>query len=93
VNSNSDRAATADRARRFEGQVALITGAATGIGLATARQLAREGAAVAIVDFNADALGPAEASLREVSDRVLAVHANTGSSATAGPNYGVAFAQ
>jgi NAD(P)-dependent dehydrogenase (short-subunit alcohol dehydrogenase family) len=81
VNSNSDRAVTADRARRFEGQVALITGAATGIGLATARQLASEGAAVAIVDFNADALGSAEASLREVSARVLAIHADVGTSA------------
>jgi NAD(P)-dependent dehydrogenase (short-subunit alcohol dehydrogenase family) len=81
MSSNSDRAVTADRARRFEGQVALITGAATGIGLATARQLASEGAAVAIVDFNADALGSAEASLREVSARVLAIHADVGTSA------------
>jgi NAD(P)-dependent dehydrogenase (short-subunit alcohol dehydrogenase family) len=81
VNSNNDRAVIADRARRFEGQVALITGAATGIGLATARQLAGEGAAVAVVDFNADALGQAEASLREVSDRVLAIHADIGTSA------------
>jgi 3-oxoacyl-[acyl-carrier protein] reductase len=81
VKSNSDRAMIADRNRRFEGQVALITGAATGIGLATARQLASEGAAVAIVDFNADALGPAEASLREVSADVLAIHADVGSAA------------
>ncbi|MEV0388565.1 SDR family NAD(P)-dependent oxidoreductase [Nonomuraea sp. NPDC050643] len=33
---------------RFTGQVALVTGAATGIGAATARALAREGAVVAI---------------------------------------------
>jgi NAD(P)-dependent dehydrogenase (short-subunit alcohol dehydrogenase family) len=81
VNRNSDRAVTNGRARRFEGQVALITGGATGIGLATARQLANEGAAVAIVDFNAHALGSAEASLREVSARVLAIHADVGTSA------------
>jgi NAD(P)-dependent dehydrogenase (short-subunit alcohol dehydrogenase family) len=81
VNSNNDRAVTGDRAHRFEGQVALITGAATGIGLATARQLASEGAAVAIVDLNTDALGPAEASLREVSARVLAIHADVGTPA------------
>jgi NAD(P)-dependent dehydrogenase (short-subunit alcohol dehydrogenase family) len=81
MKSNSERAVAADRARRFEGQVALITGGATGIGMATARQLANEGAAVAIVDLNADALGSAEASLREVTDRVLAVHADIGSSA------------
>jgi NAD(P)-dependent dehydrogenase (short-subunit alcohol dehydrogenase family) len=70
-----------DRGRRFAGQVALVTGAATGIGLATARQLASEGAAVAIVDLNAAALGPAEAALREVSDRVLAIQADIGSAA------------
>ncbi|HSY15480.1 MAG TPA: SDR family oxidoreductase, partial [Jatrophihabitantaceae bacterium] len=81
MNSTPDRAVTADRNHRFDGQVALVTGGATGIGLATARQLASEGAAVAIVDFNADAIGPAEASLREVSDRVLAIHADIGSAA------------
>jgi NAD(P)-dependent dehydrogenase (short-subunit alcohol dehydrogenase family) len=52
-----------------------------GIGFATARQLASEGAAVAIVDVNADALGPAEASLREVSSQVLAIHGDIGTSA------------
>jgi 3-oxoacyl-[acyl-carrier protein] reductase len=69
------------RGRRFEGQVALVTGAAMGIGFATARQLASEGAAVAIVDSNAEALGTAEASLRELSDQVLAIHGDIGSAA------------
>lgn len=38
--------------RRFEGQVAVITGAATGIGSATARRFAAEGARVACLDVN-----------------------------------------
>ncbi|MFE7799630.1 SDR family NAD(P)-dependent oxidoreductase [Nocardia sp. NPDC057440] len=38
---------------RFTGKVAVVTGAAQGIGAATARQLAAEGAAVAVLDRNA----------------------------------------
>lgn len=45
-----------DRNRRFEGRRAYITGAASGIGLATARILAREGAAVAMIDIDRDRL-------------------------------------
>src|SRR5689334_10931016 len=38
--------------RRFEGEVAVITGAASGIGQATAVQLASEGASVVLVDLS-----------------------------------------
>jgi NAD(P)-dependent dehydrogenase (short-subunit alcohol dehydrogenase family) len=40
---------------RLEGRVAVVTGAASGIGLATSRRLASEGAHVVVVDMNAEA--------------------------------------
>ena len=42
--------------KRLDGRVALVTGAASGIGKATARRLADEGAAVLLTDVN-EALG------------------------------------
>ncbi len=42
---------------RFVGKVAIVTGAAQGIGEAYARALAAEGAAVVVADLNSDA-GP-----------------------------------
>ena len=45
------------RGREFKGQVALITGGASGIGLACAKRLAAAGARVAIADADARRLG------------------------------------
>ncbi|HST14913.1 MAG TPA: 3-oxoacyl-ACP reductase FabG [Gaiellaceae bacterium] len=39
---------------RFEGKTAVVTGGANGIGAATARRLASEGAAVVVADFDED---------------------------------------
>lgn len=57
----------------FTGRVAFVTGASSGMGLATARAFAEAGAAVALVDVNAEALAVAETELRAAGHRVLAV--------------------
>ena len=57
----------------FTGQVALVTGASTGIGLATAQSFARSGAAVVLADRNERALDAAVSDLQAAGHRVLAV--------------------
>jgi 2-hydroxycyclohexanecarboxyl-CoA dehydrogenase len=52
-------------APRLAGRVALITGAGAGIGAATARLFCAQGAAVMLVDANADALERTSTAIRE----------------------------
>jgi len=57
-------------------KVAVVTGAAQGIGQAIARRLARDGFAVAIVDINAKALADVQKEIEELGARVLCLSAD-----------------
>lgn len=65
----------------FEHKVAFITGAATGIGLATAKMMATHGAALVLVDIDQAALDRASAALADVADRVLCIQTDVGDAA------------
>jgi len=62
-----------DYAHEFSGRAALVTGAASGIGLAVARRLAAGGAAVAVADFNEEGAREVVAELRAAGAEALAV--------------------
>lgn len=66
-------------AYRFDSRVVVVTGGASGIGRETARQLAGEGAHVAVVDVD---LAGAEAVAAELGGRSIAVHADVGDEST-----------
>lgn len=57
----------------FKGQVALVTGAAGGMGLATAQAFAQSGAAVAIVDRQAEKVDAAAKALQAEGHRVIGI--------------------
>ena len=57
----------------FKNQVALVTGAASGIGFETAKAFAEAGAAVALADWNAEAVHTSAKELEKDGHRVVAL--------------------
>jgi NAD(P)-dependent dehydrogenase (short-subunit alcohol dehydrogenase family) len=57
----------------MEGKVALVTGAASGLGLATAKAFAEAGAAVAMADWNEEAVKVTAEKLAEAGHKTLAI--------------------
>jgi 3-oxoacyl-[acyl-carrier protein] reductase len=66
-------------ASRFDGRVAIVTGAAQGIGAATARRLAEEGATVAVLDRNADGATAAAETIRAAGGQAFGLKCDVAS--------------
>jgi 3-oxoacyl-[acyl-carrier protein] reductase len=69
--------------RRFDDQVVIVTGGAQGIGAATARRFADEGAAVAVVDLTAERAQGTVEKIRANGGTAIAVAADVASAASA----------
>ncbi|HET9780086.1 MAG TPA: SDR family NAD(P)-dependent oxidoreductase [Propionibacteriaceae bacterium] len=68
--------ATQVRSGRLLGKSAVVTGAAAGIGRATAELFAREGARLVLADINTDGLSALRDSLRDVTGDIAVVTAD-----------------
>jgi len=60
----------------LNGRVAVVTGAASGMGLAFAHRFAEEGMNVVVADIESEPLAMAEAAIKEKGGKVLAVRTN-----------------
>src|SRR5437763_532990 len=69
--------------RRLHDKVVVITGAASGIGLAIARRFAMEGARIIAGDWNADRLDQAVAEIRTAGGTIAGSQGNIAERATA----------
>ena len=58
----------------LKGKIAVVTGSGNGIGRACAMRFAQEGADVAILDIEQDALNEVADSLKQFGNRVLPIH-------------------
>jgi len=68
---------------RLQDQVAVVTGAGSGIGRATARRLAAEGARVAVADLNLEAAQETATQIATDGAIALAIHVDVTSAASA----------
>jgi NAD(P)-dependent dehydrogenase (short-subunit alcohol dehydrogenase family) len=57
----------------FEGKVAFVTGAGSGMGLAAAKEFAEAGASVALIDFNMNAIEDAAKSIIANGKKAIAI--------------------
>ena len=69
----------------FEGKVALVTGAASGLGLAAAKAFAKSGASVALADWNASAVVAAVEKLTTQGHKAIAIHCDVADDAQVEP--------
>ena len=68
--------------KRFEGQVAIITGGALGIGGATARKLASEGAKVFIADIDDESAAANVEQIKQAGGTATSGHLDVSQSGT-----------
>lgn len=73
---------------RFAGQVAVVTGAASGIGRGSAERLAGEGASVVVVDINGQGAQRVADSFQDVTGQVVSAYGGVSVVSTVRPSGG-----